>query len=575
VKTRQNSPTTWNRILKSVSEILVIGHRNPDTDSICAAIAYADFKRKTGVSNAIAARCGDINDRIDFVLRKFGVAPPRFVADVRPKVRDVMQHRVIEVTENTSAFEALEIMDQHNIRTLPILDDERHCRGLVSVFKMSKFFLPGHSRIQDTRRILTSLAHLKDVLHADAFGLQEPDKEEELVLMIGAMRMDSFEKRLERYDPSKILLIAGDREDIQLYAIEKRIRVMVITGGLKVSPGIRALAEANGVSILVSEHDSATTAMLCRAAVSVKHTRTEHFLYFNEDESLNSIRDVAISSQFQAFPVLDAHKRVVGMLSKTDFVKRVKRQLILVDHNELSQAVKGADQVEILEIIDHHRIGSLTTQQPILFVNRPVGSTSTIVSEMYLNAGIEIPKPIAGLLLSGIISDTLNLTSPTATATDSNMLKYLEQVTEMNAAEFTDALFSSGSVLTNRPPGQAITNDCKEYEEEEKTFSVAQIEEIGFEQFWEQKDNLFKALEDYRHQNQYYFSALLITDVVRQNSLLLVAADGHLKDSIQYNLADNDVYELPGIVSRKKQLLPYLTKCLHQALEAENTEQSK
>ena len=575
MKTRQNSPTTWNRILKSVSEILVIGHRNPDTDSICAAIAYADFKRKTGVSNAIAARCGDINDRIDFVLRKFGVAPPRFVADVRPKVRDVMQHRVIEVTENTSAFEALEIMDQHNIRTLPILDDERHCRGLVSVFKMSKFFLPGHSRIQDTRRILTSLAHLKDVLHADAFGLQEPDKEEELVLMIGAMRMDSFEKRLERYDPSKILLIAGDREDIQLYAIEKRIRVMVITGGLKVSLGIRALAEANGVSILVSEHDSATTAMLCRAAVSVKHIRTEHFLYFNEDESLNSIRDVAISSQFQAFPVLDAHKRVVGMLSKTDFVKRVKRQLILVDHNELSQAVKGADQVEILEIIDHHRIGSLTTQQPILFVNRPVGSTSTIVSEMYLNAGIEIPKPIAGLLLSGIISDTLNLTSPTATATDSNMLKYLEQVTEMNAAEFTDALFSSGSVLTNRPPGQAITNDCKEYEEEEKTFSVAQIEEIGFEQFWEQKDNLFKALEDYRHQNQYYFSALLITDVVRQNSLLLVAADGHLKDSIQYNLADNDVYELPGIVSRKKQLLPYLTKCLHQALEAENTEQSK
>lgn len=558
-----------------MSEILVIGHRNPDTDSICAAIAYADFKRKTGVSNAIAARCGDINDRIDFVLRKFGVAPPRFVADVRPKVRDVMQHRVIEVTENTSAFEALEIMDQHNIRTLPILDQERHCRGLVSVFKMSKFFLPGHSRIQDTRRILTSLAHLKEVLHADAFGLQEPDKEEELVLMIGAMRMDSFERRLERYDPSKILLIAGDREDIQLYAIEKRIKVMVITGGIKVSPGIQALAEANGVSILVSEHDSATTAMLCRAAVSVKHIRTEHFLYFNEDESLNSIRDVAISSQFQAFPVLDAHKRVVGMLSKTDFVKRVKRQLILVDHNELSQAVKGADQVDILEIIDHHRIGSLTTQQPILFVNRPVGSTSTIVSEMYLNAGIEIPKPIAGLLLSGIISDTLNLTSPTATATDSNMLKYLEQVTEMNAAEFTDALFSSGSVLTNRAPGQAITNDCKEYEEEEKTFSVAQIEEIGFEQFWEQKDNLFKALEDYRHQNQYYFSALLITDVVRQNSLLLVAAGGHLKDSIQYNLADNDVYELPGIVSRKKQLLPYLTKCLHLALEAENTEQSK
>lgn len=557
-----------------MSEILVIGHRNPDTDSICAAIAYADFKRKTGVSNAIAARCGDINDRIDFVLRKFGMAPPRFVADVRPKVRDVMQHRVIEVAEDTSAFEALEVMDRHNIRTLPILDDEKRCHGLVSVFKMSKFFLPGQSRIQDTRRILTNLNHLKEVLNAESHGLQDPDKEEELVLMIGAMRMDSFEKRLEHYDPSKILLIAGDREDIQLYAIEKRIRIMVITGGLKVSEGIRALARANDVSLLVSEHDSATTAMLCRAAISVKHIRTEHFLYFNEDESLNSIRDVAISSQFQAFPVLDAHKRVVGMLSKTDFVKRVKRQLILVDHNELSQAVKGADQVDIMEIVDHHRIGSLTTQQPILFINRPVGSTSTIITDMYRNAGIEIPKPIAGLLLSGIISDTLNLTSPTATKTDSDMLKHLESITKLNAAEFTDALFSSGSVLTHRAPDQAITNDCKEYEEEDKIFSVAQIEEIGFEQFWEQKDKLFEALETYRHKNHYYFAALLVTDVVRQTSLLLVAGEAHFMDSIQYNLADTDVYELPGIVSRKKQLLPYLTKCLNQVLEAENKELS-
>jgi manganese-dependent inorganic pyrophosphatase len=249
---------------------------------------------------------------------------PRFVADVRPKVRDVMQHRIIRVSENTSACEALAIMDQHNIRTLPILDDENKCHGLVSVFKMSKFFLPSHARLQDTRRILTSLRQLKETLGADSIELQDPDQEEELILMIGAMRMDSFEKRLKEYEPSKLLLVVGDREDIQLYAIEKRVRVMVITGGLKVSEGIRALAKANGVSILISEHDSATTAMLCRAAVAVKHIKAEHFLHFSEDESLNSIRDMAISSQFQAFPVMDAYKRVVGILSKTDFVKRVR-----------------------------------------------------------------------------------------------------------------------------------------------------------------------------------------------------------------------------------------------------------
>ncbi|MDG1890224.1 MAG: putative manganese-dependent inorganic diphosphatase [Verrucomicrobiota bacterium] len=552
-----------------MSEILVIGHRNPDTDSICAAIAYADFKQKTGVANAVAARCGDINDRIDFVLRKFRMAPPRFVADVRPKVRDVMEHRVIQVALETSACEAFEIMDRYNIRTLPILDDERTCHGLVSVFKMSKFFLPSHARLQDTRRVLTSLNHLQKTLGAQGYELQAPDKEEELILMIGSMRMDSFEKRLEEYDPRELLLVCGDREDIQLYAVEKKIRIMIITGGLKVSDGIRALAKANGVSILVSEHDSATTAMLCRSAVSVKHIRTEHFLHFNEDEPLNAIRNVAISSQFQAFPVVDAFKRVVGMLSKTDFTKRVKRKLILVDHNEISQAVKGADQVDILEIIDHHRIGALTTQQPILFVNRPVGSTSTIIAEMYLHANLEIPKPIAGLLLSGIISDTLNLSSPTSTETDSNMLQRLEAITHINATEFTDALFSSGSVLTHRTPETAIINDCKEYRERGRAFSVAQIEEIGFEQFWEQRDLLYEALEQHRGERQYFFAALFITDVVRQSSLLLVSGSSQLKSAIQYNQIEPDVYELPGIVSRKKQLLPYLIKCLENALGKE------
>ncbi len=552
-----------------MSEILVIGHRNPDTDSICAAIAYADFKQKIGMQNVIPARCGDINDRIDFVLRKFGVAPPRFVADVRPKVRDVMQHRIIRVSEDTSACEALAIMDQHNIRTLPILNDDNECHGLVSVFKMSKFFLPSHARLQDTRRILTNLKQLKETLGADSVELQAPEQEEELILMIGAMRMDSFERRLQDYEPSKLLLVVGDREDIQLYAIEKRVRVMVITGGLNISKGIRSLAKANGVSILISEHDSATTAMLCRAAVAVKHIKTEHFLHFNEDESLNSIRDMAISSQFQAFPVMDAYKRVVGILSKTDFVKRVKRQLILVDHNELSQAVKGADQVDILEIIDHHRIGALTTQQPILFVNRPVGSTSTIITEMFRNANLEISKPVAGLLLSGIISDTLNLTSPTTTETDSIMLKHLEALTSVNAAEFTEALFSSGSVLTNRTPDKAITNDCKEYNEQGRTFSVAQIEEIGFKQFWLEKDHLHRALEEYRMQNRYVFSSLLVTDVVRQSSLLLISGHKHFKNAIQYNQVEIDVYDLPGIVSRKKQLLPYLAKCLDNALQNE------
>jgi manganese-dependent inorganic pyrophosphatase len=238
--------------------------------------------------------------------------------------------------------------------------------------------------------------------------------------------------------------------------------------------------------------------------------------------------------------------------------------LILVDHNELSQAVQGADLVEILEVIDHHRIGSFTTHQPILFRNEPVGSTSTIVADSFFRANLEIPAPIAGLLLAGVVSDTLNLTSPTATARDMEVLRKLEKISGVNATEFTDQLFASGSVLTTKPAAQAIATDCKEYVEDGKTFSVAQIEEIGFDQFWKRKEEVHQALEEFRRQQNYFFSALLVTDVVRQTSLLLVAGARAFLQQIDYPQTEPGAYELKGIVSRKKQLLPYLTHCLEK-----------
>jgi manganese-dependent inorganic pyrophosphatase len=534
-------------------------------DSICSALAYAHFKQQLGMNHAMAARCGDINDRIEHVLQKFGVAPPRFVADVRPRVRDVMQQKVVQVGMLTSAWEAMEIMDRTNIRSLPIVDEALRCCGLVSVFKMSKFFLPAQARLADTRRILCSLDQLADTLKCDDAEMVNSQVEEELTLMIGAMSAESFESRLSHYDTSKLLLVVGDREDIQEAAIASKVRVLVVTGNLQVSDPIRAKARANGVSIIRSAHDSTTTAMLCRAAIPVRHLRTEHFLHFNEDEPLAQIRNLAVSSQFQAFPVQDAHGRLVGILSKTDFIKPVNRQLILVDHNELSQAVEGADQVEIIEIVDHHRIGAMTTQKPILFVNRPVGSTCTIVTEMFLQHQVKLPRDIAGLLLAGIISDTLNLTSPTATDLDAEMLKTLETITGIKATSFTEEIFSSGSVLKQRLPEKAIVNDCKIYHEKGHTFSVAQIEEIGFQEFWDQHERLSLALESYQKQGSHTFSALLITDVVRQGSLLLVVGEQKLVDLIEYKQRRLGVYDLPGIVSRKKQLLPYLTKCLMAA----------
>ncbi|HVY70229.1 MAG TPA: putative manganese-dependent inorganic diphosphatase, partial [Verrucomicrobiae bacterium] len=491
-----------------MSEVIVIGHRNPDTDAICSAIGYAEFKRRTGMRNVEAARCGETNDRIDFVLKTFGMPPPRFVADVSPKVRDVMQTNVVGVQTRATVAEALGVMDSRNIRVLPVLNTDRTCRGLLSVFKMSKFFLPATNRIFDSRRVLASVRHLTRTLGGKMMFAMDPDREEDLILMIGAMQIESFAKRLPTYAAEKLIVVVGDRQEIQRLAIERRVRILIITGGLGISDELLAEARRCEVSVIISPHDSATTAMLCRAAITVDHMLDEHFLSLNEDETLASVQDVAAASHFQAFPVLDDERRVVGILSKSDFLKKVERQLILVDHNELTQAVSGADKVEIIEVVDHHRIGSLTTQQPILFRNEPVGSTSTIVADCFFRYQIELSPAIAGLLLAGLVSDTLNLTSPTTTRRDAEILEWLEKKSGVNATEFTEKLFASGSVLTSKPAPQAITVDCKEYIENGRSFSVAQIEEIGFNQFWKRKDDVVLALERYRAEKGYFFSAL-------------------------------------------------------------------
>jgi len=320
-------------------------------------------------------------------------------------------------------------------------------------------------------------------------------------------------------------------------------------------------AKRNKVSLLASPHDSATTAMLSRASITVDHMIHRDFLSFQDDQELETVRAMAGASNFQAFPVIDDKKRTIGILSKSDFLKKVDRKLILVDHNELTQAVHGAENVEILEVVDHHRIG-LTTHQPILFRNEPVGSTSTIVARCFVDHRIEMSDQIAGILLAGLVSDTLNLTSPTTTQIDRDILSVLEVVSGVNAKEFTEKLFASGSLLVSRPANQAVRTDCKEYVEQGRRFSVAQIEEIGFTQFWDRKEEVVRAVERYGSEKGYFMAVLLVTDVVAQSSLMVVAAPESFHNLISYPEVEPGIYRLDGVVSRKKQLLPYLTHSL-------------
>ncbi len=547
-----------------MSEVLVMGHRNPDTDAICSAIGYAEFKRRTGMPEAVAARCGDTNERIDFVLKSFGVPAPKFVSDVSPKVCDVMKRQVLSVSPAATAAEALGLMDEHNLRILPVLEAGGRCRGLLSLFKLGKFLFPGTNRLFDSRRLLAPLKTLADTLGGKLLSGSEEGPEEDLVLMIGAMSLESFSERLELYTKEKLAVVVGDRWDIQNLAIREGVRVMIVTGGLPVEPKTLDAARNRGVSLISSPHDTATTAALCRAAVSVRHVLDEDFLSFEEGTPLADAIGRATASRFLAFPVLDPEGRTLGIISKSDFLKKVDRKLILVDHNELSQAVEGAGQVEIIEIIDHHRIGSLMTPQPILFRNEPVGSTCSIVADCFFQHGIELPPPIAGLLLAGLVSDTLNLTSPTTTPRDAQILGRLQTISGVNARDFTEKLFASGSLLTLKPAPQAVTTDCKEYEEDGVVFSVAQIEEIGFNQFWKRKSELLEALEGYRISKNYFFSALMVTDVNTQSSLLLLSSGKPFMETISYPKVEPGIFELRDVVSRKKQLLPFLTHCLRQ-----------
>jgi manganese-dependent inorganic pyrophosphatase len=541
---------------------VVIGHKNPDMDSICSAIAYAGLKTATGSPEVVAARCGNTNERIDFGLGKFGFEAPAFLSDVYPRVEDVMERDVVGAHCNSPVYEAMTRIGETRFRGLPVVDDDRRCLGLISGFKLSQYLFPPLDRIASTRVVDASLADIRASIHGQLLAGEDDTEVHPYHLVVAAMHTTTFKKRLDELDRKSTLLIVGDRWNIQELSIEAGVRALVITNNFPAKKNVLAAAKKHGVPIISSPYDTATTVLLARAAVTSGKMLQPKFTSLPADMPLREAKaDVAMSSQF-AFPVLGPDGRLEGILSKSDFLKPVPRQLILVDHNELSQAVSGADEIPIVEIIDHHRIGVAPTHQPILFLNRPVGSTCTIVAACYQQAGVPIPKAMAGLLMCGMISDTLNLTSPTTTDVDRATMRDLVGISGVNPADLASEIFSVGSPLLTMTSRQAVTADCKEYSERGYRFSVSQIEELSFSHLPEKREDLVAALEACRLANNYFFSTLLVTDVNTQNSLLLLCGPDSFTRLIDFPDEGPCAWRLDGVVSRKKQLLPYLSGLL-------------
>ena len=546
-------------------ETIVIGHRNPDMDAIVSAVAYAELKRLQGEPNVIAGRCGNTNERIDYVLGKFGLPAPTLYNDVCPRVADVMERNVVTAHKSAPVYQAMIQIGESRFRGLPVVDDDRRCIGLISSFKISQHVFPPPEKIASTREVDASLANICSTVHGRVLAGELCAKPECHILVVAAMYTASFRKRIQSLDLQRTVLIVGDRFNIQHLAIEAGVKALVVTGGFEVGPEVLAAAQERGTIVIGVPYDTATTVLLARSAVTAERMLYADYESLPPDLSLEEARrEVAMSSQF-AFPVLDEEGRLEGILSKSDFLKPVPRQLILVDHNELSQAVNGAGDIPIVEILDHHRIGAASTEAPILFMNRPVGSTSTIVATCYEQAGVAIPPAIAGILMAGLISDTLNLTSPTTTDVDRRVMQVLSGITGIDPAALAKEIFSVGSPLLTMTPDQAVTADCKEYDEAGARFSVAQIEELSFSNFAEKKAALVEALEAFRSAHGLLFSALLVTDINTQNSVLIVRGEPRFTRHIDYPEIEPHLWQLDGVVSRKKQLLPYLTGVLGKA----------
>jgi len=545
----------------------IIGHKNPDADSICSAIAYAAFKEARGEQNYIAARCGNSNARIDTILARFHQPLPLYISDVSPRVRDLMSSDVPSVLETATCAEALELIDRDDLRLLPVLDDQSRVSGTISLSNLGSLFIPRTTDPKRMRQVHTSLQHIVRALQAVPHHLADADRIEHLYIRVGTMDIGSFwsVSVRENIPAEQSIIIVGDRRDVQQRAIEIGVRGIIVTASLKIDDDIIDLAKRQGVNLISSPYDSATTAWLVRTASTLERVIDRNVSVIHPDARIADIRRRIATLSGHGYVVVDEHAKFCGILTKGDVLKPVQTRLVLVDHNEMTQAVTGAEEVTITEIIDHHRLGALSTPQPILFVNEPVGSTCTIIAEMFRRERLVPPPPIAGLMMAGLISDTLHLNSPTTTAKDGEILLWLAAIAGVNSRQLADAIFSSGSIILAQPPDKVVRSDHKIYDEEGIRFSVSQVEELGFGNFWQKAGEVSEALQQLRDSEKLNFAALLVTDINTQNSLLLVKGEADLIRRINYAQVQKDeIFDLPGIVSRKKQLIPYFTSLLKE-----------
>ncbi len=543
--------------------VYIIGHRNPDTDSVVAATAYARLKQLLGKNEYVAARAGHLAPQTEYIFKRFKVEPPLYIPDLVPKTAYYMSRNYVSVDENVSLWKAVDKMVSTNASVLPIVDSEGKYCGLLNY---NAFALNSYKLLNPKRPDIfqASLRLIEKTLNATPIVEFDPDEYFNCTIMIGDDDTQTFRALLEEHKSENIIVITGDRDDIQEVCIEAKVRALIITKDYIVKKELREKAKANHVSILSGHESTATTAMLIEYSSPVISMADKKIKPVRADDTVQKIRPLLAQSPSRCLPVVDAENKVIGIVSESDLLHEANIQVILVDHNEPQQAVEGIEHYVIQEIIDHHRINTFSTRYPITLINRPVGSTSTILANMYREQHISIPKDIASLLLCGILSDTLILQSATTTEYDVRTAEYLSSITELEIKELGNDIIKSGSRIDGRSAEDVIHQDMKEYTEGKLKYTVSQIEVDSTAEILERKKEFLDELEKIRKQNGELFHCLLVTDITKLSSLMILASQPEFEQLLNFPKREEHVYYLKDIVSRKKQLVPLLSELVSQ-----------
>ena len=540
---------------KAAHKVVVIGHRNPDTDSICSAIAYAELKNKTSSLVCEPRRAGKMNQETEFVLKKFGVKPPRMCTDVNPKIRDVDYREMPGISGSTSLRKAWEIMRDQQIDTLPITSADNELEGIITV----KDIATANMDVFDTGVLASSQTSYKNIL--ETLGATMVVGDENAIcttghIKIGTATPEMLESNVEKGD----IVILTNRYESQLCAIEKEASLLIICNGAKVGHTIQRIAEEMGVAIMTAPCDTYAAGKLMSQCAPISYYMTrDDIMKFTLVTPVADVLRVMAKVRHRYFPILDEEGKYCGMVSRRNVIALRKRRIILVDHNEATQAVEGFDQAEILEIIDHHRIGSLETSGPVYFRNQPVGCTATIITQMYDENGVEIPPQIAGLLLAAILSDTLAFRSPTCTPIDETAAKRLAKIAGVDINEFATEMFEAGEKLDGKTPEEVFLQDFKVFMCGDIRFGVAQGSYMTRKNLLAAEELLKPYLEEARNKQNVEDLYMLLTDVPKEESVVICTgryAAEVLSDGFETQPTEDGSWTLPGVVSRKKQFIP-------------------